>query len=155
MGLQLGDALGLSYKNSGELNKIIDNQLPSRRPAFTHHEAQVAGEAFDIYMRDILECVQALYGDPEHTQYLCFAPERHYADADRTQRLYHDMQTGKWWWATQVHAPHHVHRFVLIVINCRRLLNHKSQVRRSSHSSYHPTKPRLRFFETSLHIQCI
>ncbi|KAF7373988.1 hypothetical protein MSAN_00611700 [Mycena sanguinolenta] len=33
---------------------------------------------------------------------LVFAPERHYADADKTVRLYHDLHTGKWWWATQV-----------------------------------------------------
>ncbi|KAG2741893.1 hypothetical protein P692DRAFT_20750106, partial [Suillus brevipes Sb2] len=94
-------ALGLSYKNSIELNKIIDTKIPSRRPAFTHHEACVAGEMYDLFSRDILECVRALYGDPEHARYLSFAPERHYVDAGKTQRLYHDMCTGEWWWATQ------------------------------------------------------
>ncbi|KAG2336453.1 hypothetical protein BDR05DRAFT_978791 [Suillus weaverae] len=94
------EALGLSYKNSVELNKIIDTKIPSRRPAFTHHEACVAGEMYDIFSRDILECVRALYGDPEHAQYLSFTPERHYTDAGKTQCLYHDMCTGEWWWAT-------------------------------------------------------
>ncbi|KAG2053153.1 hypothetical protein BDR06DRAFT_914253 [Suillus hirtellus] len=94
-------ALGLSYKNSVELNKIIDTKIPSHRPRFVHHKACVAGETYDLFSRDILECVRALYGDPEHAQYLSFAPERHYADADKTQRLYHDLCTGEWWWATQ------------------------------------------------------
>lgn len=85
-----------------ELNKIIDDKIPSKRPAFKRYEAEVAGEAFEIYMRDVMECIKALYGDPEHAQYLCFAPEQHYADADKTQRLYHDMHTGQWWWSTQV-----------------------------------------------------
>lgn len=49
-----------------------------------------------------MECIRALYGDPQHAQYLCFAPEQHYADADKTERLYHDMNSGSWWWSTQV-----------------------------------------------------
>ncbi len=62
----------------------------------------MAGEAFDIYFRDVVECIRALFGDPEYAPYLVFVPERHYADEDRTVRLYHDMHTGKWWWSTQV-----------------------------------------------------
>lgn len=62
----------------------------------------VGGEAFDVYFRDILECIRALYGDPEFAPYLKFCPERHYADEDQTVRLFHDMHTGKWWWDTQV-----------------------------------------------------
>ncbi|THU78566.1 hypothetical protein K435DRAFT_824095 [Dendrothele bispora CBS 962.96] len=95
------EALGLSYQNSDELHKIIDNDLPIQRPSFTRAEVVVAGEAFDLYKRDILECIRALYGSPEHAQYLCVAPERHYSDPDKTCRLYHDMHTGEWWWNTQ------------------------------------------------------
>ena len=60
------------------------------------------GEAFDVYFRDIIQCVRSLYGDPEFSSVLVFVPERHYLDADQTIRLYHDMHTGKWWWETQV-----------------------------------------------------
>ncbi|KAI0370148.1 hypothetical protein BV20DRAFT_944964 [Pilatotrama ljubarskyi] len=95
------EALGLSYTNSAQLNAIIDEKLPQRRPAFKLLWAETMGERFPLYARDILECVKALYGDPEHAHYLCFAPERHYADADKTVRLYHDLHTGKWWWSTQ------------------------------------------------------
>ncbi|KIJ12604.1 hypothetical protein PAXINDRAFT_14526 [Paxillus involutus ATCC 200175] len=94
------ERLGLSYKNSQELNKIIDTRLPGR-PRFQRQEIVVAGEAFDVYFRDILECIRALFGDPEFAPYLAFEPERHYADADHTTRMYHDMHTGKWWWQTQ------------------------------------------------------
>ncbi|KAJ7096864.1 hypothetical protein C8R44DRAFT_643819 [Mycena epipterygia] len=94
------EKLGLSYKNSRELNNIIDTKLPGR-PKFKRKEIIVGGEAYDVYFRDILECVKALFGDPEFAAHLKVAPERHYADADQTVRLYHDMHTGKWWWATQ------------------------------------------------------
>ncbi|KAI0682380.1 hypothetical protein C8T65DRAFT_596952 [Cerioporus squamosus] len=96
------EVLGLSYKNTNELNTIIDDSLPLRRPAFRRHDASVMGEKFDVFARDILECIAALISDAEHVRYLVFAPERHYADADNTIRLYHDLHTGKWWWDTQV-----------------------------------------------------
>ncbi|KAJ6557130.1 hypothetical protein B0H10DRAFT_2370751 [Mycena sp. CBHHK59/15] len=94
------ERLGLSYKNTRELNNIIDKKLPGH-PKFKRKEIIIAGEAYDVYFRDILECVRALYGDPEFAAQLKVAPERHYADQDQTVRLYHDMHTGKWWWATQ------------------------------------------------------
>ncbi|KAJ7875217.1 hypothetical protein B0H13DRAFT_1894237 [Mycena leptocephala] len=94
-------ALGLSYKNSRELNQVIDNQLPPGRPTFKRQEIVVAEEAFDVYFRPVVDCIKALYGDPEFAQELVFFPERHYADADRTIRLYHDMHTAEWWWRTQ------------------------------------------------------
>ncbi|KAG0692585.1 hypothetical protein DFH29DRAFT_985732 [Suillus ampliporus] len=96
------EKLDLSYQNSRELNKIIDSQIPAHCPRFQRQEILMAGEAFDVYFRDIIECVKALFGDPELASYLMFAPERHYSDEDKTQRLYHDMHTGQWWWHTQI-----------------------------------------------------
>ncbi|EPQ52542.1 hypothetical protein GLOTRDRAFT_79649 [Gloeophyllum trabeum ATCC 11539] len=98
------ETLGLSYKDSDSLNKIVDS-LPGR-PKFKREEVVVAGEAFEIYHRDVLECIRALYGDPEFAADLIFAPERHYADVDKTVRMYSDMHTGKWWWATQKELEH-------------------------------------------------
>ncbi|KAG1903207.1 uncharacterized protein F5891DRAFT_1106185 [Suillus fuscotomentosus] len=97
----LHDALGLSYRNTRELNQIIDRHLPCRRPRFKREEIIVADEAFDVYSRDVMECVKALYSDPDFSQHLNYTPERHYVDADKTIRMYHDMHTGKWWWSTQ------------------------------------------------------
>ncbi|KAG1719600.1 hypothetical protein EDB19DRAFT_1970800 [Suillus lakei] len=53
----LREALGLSYQNSRELNQVIDQQLPCRRPRFKHEEIIVADEAFDVYSRDVMEQV--------------------------------------------------------------------------------------------------
>lgn len=83
------------------MNKIIDNELPGR-PKFKREQIVIADEAFDVYFRDIIECITALFGDPNFADFLVFAPERHYADEDETVRLYHEMNTGKWWWNTQV-----------------------------------------------------
>ncbi|KAJ8456588.1 hypothetical protein ONZ51_g12036 [Trametes cubensis] len=98
---QLATRLGLSYQTSQQLNAIIDKHLNSGRPRFTRREIRINREVFEIYYRDIIECVRALFGDPEFAGVLVFAPERHYADEDHTVRVYFDMHTGKWWWNTQ------------------------------------------------------
>jgi hypothetical protein len=49
-----------------------------------------------------MECLRALWGDPDFAEHLIFEPERHYADENETTRMYHEMHTGKWWWKTQV-----------------------------------------------------
>ncbi|KAI0649799.1 hypothetical protein C8Q79DRAFT_902444 [Trametes meyenii] len=96
----LVEALSLSYRHMRELNKIID-KLPSGRPPFERHEIVVANEAFEVYVRDIVQCIHALLGDPEFAPLLLLVPERHYADPNHKTRVYFDMNTGKWWWATQ------------------------------------------------------
>ncbi|KAG2351167.1 hypothetical protein BDR07DRAFT_1476096 [Suillus spraguei] len=98
----LSEKLGLSFKNTRELNKIIDNKLPGR-PKFKCKQIVVANEAFDVYFCDIIECIKALFSDPNFADFLVFAPERHYADKDETICLYHEMHTGKWWWNSQKH----------------------------------------------------
>ena len=95
------EALKLSYRNSNELNKIINSSLPSH-PRFKHHEVIIAGEAFEFYARDIVECLKALWADPDFLPFLVFEPQEHFADDNHTIRLVHDMHTGKWWWDTQV-----------------------------------------------------
>ncbi|KAI0683028.1 hypothetical protein C8Q76DRAFT_772508 [Earliella scabrosa] len=93
--------LACPSRQSAELNTIIDKKLSSGRPRFIRREIVVADEAFEVFYRDVIECIRALYGDPEFAGLLVFAPERHYADADHTLRVYFDMHTGEWWWSTQ------------------------------------------------------
>ena len=99
---QLVTLLGLSYKNTRELNAIIDGSLTSGRPRFIRREVVVADEVHEVFYRDIIECIRALYGDPEFADILVFSPEKHYADPEHQTRVYFDLHTGKWWWETQV-----------------------------------------------------
>ncbi|KAH9911468.1 uncharacterized protein BXZ73DRAFT_56964, partial [Epithele typhae] len=93
--------LELSYKNSRELNRLIDEELPSGRPPFHRHEIEVGGEKFEVFFRDVLLCIKALFGDPEFAPLLLLTPEQHYTDESRQERVYFDMNTGKWWWVQQ------------------------------------------------------
>lgn len=161
-GCQLVNKLGLSFRNSQELNTIIDTHLPNRRPRFHRQEVAVkaAGEAFDVYFRDVMECIKALYSDPEFAPHLKFAPERHYADEDGTQRLFHDMHTGRWWWNTQVSlcfCQTSVQAYINVASRCYACCRSKSKVRPQAlqlfPSSFPPTKRNSHSSETNLTTQ--
>ncbi|KAG1816374.1 uncharacterized protein BJ212DRAFT_1446932 [Suillus subaureus] len=79
----------------------------------------VAGESFDVYYHDIIECIKSLYGDPDFARYLTFSPEWHYADDDETVHLFHNMHIGKWWWEMQkkLDAQHPGGTIVPIIIS--------------------------------------
>ncbi|KAJ3996010.1 hypothetical protein F5050DRAFT_1799862 [Lentinula boryana] len=76
------EKLGLSYRNANQLNAIIDT-LPNIRPKFMRQEVVVQGQVFEMYFRDILECVKSLYGNAEFAEYLNLIPV--FLSSDKTQ----------------------------------------------------------------------
>jgi hypothetical protein len=146
------ERLGLSYKTTVELNKIIDDHLPAR-PPFICKEIVVGGEAFDVYFRDIVACIRSIFGNPEFARTLVFAPERHYLDEAGTQRVYHEMHTGNWWWSRQVSTSGIHECTILISLFCRGSLKQDSPALPSSRSSYQLTRLRSHSFETNLRIR--
>lgn len=87
-----------------ELNLIIDRNICGSRPSFKAYDITVGNEVVTLHARDILDCVEALYGDPDFAPFLIFKPERHYhvSAGHAKTRVYHDMHTGDWWWEVQV-----------------------------------------------------
>ena len=67
----------MQFKTAQELNKIIDDHLPNVRPPFCRHEVTIGGEGFEVYYRDVIECVKALLGDARLDPHLIFVPEFH------------------------------------------------------------------------------
>ncbi|KAG1810296.1 uncharacterized protein HD556DRAFT_1428407 [Suillus plorans] len=128
------EKLGLSYKNSRELNKIIDKQLPGH-PKFRCEQIVISGEAFNIFYRDVIKCVKALYGDPDFADFLVFTPEHHYADKEQTIQLFHDMHTGKLWWDTQKKLDQHKLGATIILII---ILSDKTQVTMFQNKTAYP-----------------
>lgn len=99
---QVVERLGLSFSSSEELNQIIDKKLPSGLPQFIREEVTIAGQKYEFYHRDIIQCVRALYGNPELAPFLAHAPEKQYTTPAMDTRMYSEMHTGKWWWKLQV-----------------------------------------------------
>ncbi|KAG1721549.1 uncharacterized protein EDB91DRAFT_1256472 [Suillus paluster] len=54
----VSEHLSLSYKNSKELNKIIDKSLHGRLK-FKQEQIIVTGKAFNVFCRDAIECIKA------------------------------------------------------------------------------------------------
>ena len=85
-----------------ELNQIIDKKLPNGLPQFVREEVTIAGQKYEFYHRDIIQCIRVLYGNPELAPFLAHAPEKRYTSANKKTRVYSEMHTGKWWWKLQV-----------------------------------------------------
>jgi Plavaka transposase len=56
------------------MNDIIDTELPGR-PPFLCKRLIIGHEHLEFHYRDVVECIQSLYGDPQFAQQLAFAPE--------------------------------------------------------------------------------
>jgi hypothetical protein len=110
------DKLGLSYHNSRELNRIIDEQMPGR-PKFKCEELRIGGESYEFHFRETIPCLRALFGDPRFSKHLALAPERHYQDAGHTTQVFSEMYTGKWWWSVQVRMHSSLHTFRVLMMS--------------------------------------
>ncbi|KZW03090.1 hypothetical protein EXIGLDRAFT_636720, partial [Exidia glandulosa HHB12029] len=99
-----GDSL-LGVKNSGQLNSKID-ELPGYGTwSYTVVTVDGSETKHELFYRDPTDCLRALWADPAFKDHLSFAPEKHFADAAHTNRLYTDMKTGDWWWQMQGKIP--------------------------------------------------
>jgi hypothetical protein len=68
---QVQERLGLSFKATQELNKIINNELLGR-PPFEYHEVLVDNEVCEVYYRDVITCICTLFGNPNFALMLVF-----------------------------------------------------------------------------------
>ena len=101
LGTKIVDKLGLSYRSMQELNSMIDTEL-SGHSCFQCHVLDIGDEELEFFCRDVLECIQSLYGDPSWAQDMVFVPERHYTSHARTSQIYNELYTSNWWWTIQV-----------------------------------------------------
>lgn len=65
-------ALGLSYKNTRELNRVIDTKLPTVRPRFQRAEVVLGDTPHILYYRDVLTCIRALFWSARVLSVSCF-----------------------------------------------------------------------------------
>ena len=138
-----------------ELNRIIDNKIPYTRPQFRREEIVLAGEAFEVYIRDIVECIKSLFGDPEFAPYLLLRPEHHFMDLTKQENAYSDMNTGTWWWEMQVWFAYHVRNIHgTYLIDYSKRLNQQNLALLLFPSLSRPTKHNLHCSETSVPTLC-
>lgn len=109
--LQTQNRIQPSFKNKYEFFKKID-QLPVG-PDFTPKTVTITGDLLDqhgarmkeeveLWVRDPIECIRELLGNPMFREHTVYQPRRVYTSEARTSRVYDEMDTGDWWWDTQV-----------------------------------------------------
>ncbi|EJD37744.1 hypothetical protein AURDEDRAFT_72956, partial [Auricularia subglabra TFB-10046 SS5] len=96
-------------KNTRQLNQKVD-ELPgygtwmSTCVTVAAHDGGSESK-HEVFFRDVLACLRALWADPAFKDYMSYAPEKHYSDAARAIRLYTDIKTGDWWFEMQGKLP--------------------------------------------------
>ncbi|KZT36316.1 hypothetical protein SISSUDRAFT_965712, partial [Sistotremastrum suecicum HHB10207 ss-3] len=102
------------FTNANGLFKVIDS-LP-KGPEWTTLDIKVRGdrltdegvpevETVELYLRNVVECIQDILSDPTLKDEMRFAPCRVWSDETKTERYYSEMWTGDWWWETQMRLP--------------------------------------------------
>ncbi|TDL16783.1 hypothetical protein BD410DRAFT_730882 [Rickenella mellea] len=59
-------------------------------------------EELELWLRDPVDCVKELIGNPSFRESMAYAPEKAFATDDpEGNRIYDEAWTGDWWWQTQ------------------------------------------------------
>ena len=59
-------------------------------------------EQLELWLRDPIECLWELMGNPMFKDVLKYAPEKAYLDEEGNLRIYDEMWLADWWWEIQV-----------------------------------------------------
>ncbi|KAF8545688.1 hypothetical protein OG21DRAFT_1428831, partial [Imleria badia] len=74
----------------------------------------------ELWMRDPVDCVRELIGNPAFNRNIAYAPEKVYIDHEGRTRRYDEMWTADWWWESQVGKSLSFDRYThLIIIQTR------------------------------------
>ncbi|KAF5347147.1 hypothetical protein D9757_013661 [Collybiopsis confluens] len=106
---QMVETLGLSYKNSRSMLKLVDDlpekfgQWFTKQLSFQDHPE----EHFIVHHRDPVEAIKALWGDPSLANHLVYKPAKlFYGDEQKEEnRMFSEMWTGSFWNAVQNAIP--------------------------------------------------
>jgi hypothetical protein len=59
-------------------------------------------EHLELWLRNIVDCVRDLIGNPTFREHMAYAPEKVYRDLHALRRIYDQAWTADWWHETQV-----------------------------------------------------
>ncbi|KAJ6450933.1 hypothetical protein C8R45DRAFT_1113856 [Mycena sanguinolenta] len=106
----------LSFHNNRSFLQKVD-KLPTG-PDWTCKIITVAGNRLDendelmseeveLWMRDPVECIKELMGNPAFREHMAYAPERVYGTREgrADSHIFDEMWTAEWWWELQKPLP--------------------------------------------------
>jgi hypothetical protein len=66
------------------------------------HNGKFKVERLELWLRDIVDCVRDLIGNPLFREHMAYAPEKVFRDLHAVRRIYDQSWTADWWHETQV-----------------------------------------------------
>lgn len=69
--------------------------------------ARPLAEEHKLWIRDPVDCIRELIGNPAFCDHMAFTCQQVYTDSEGKKRVYDEMWTGDWWWKTQVSIGAH------------------------------------------------
>jgi hypothetical protein len=94
-------------------------------------------EELKLWLRDPVNCIRELFGNPEFNGTVSYAPEQVFVDEEGKTRRFDEMWTGNWWWEMQVSASMwHVN--LLLTLHSKPIHTGKA-TRRGGGCSGHPS----------------
>lgn len=107
--LQYPKRLGLTISSVDTMHSMIDD-LPGIGDwnlSVFNLEGHPKLRPHELYHRSLKDCVASLVGSPHLAPHMLWEPEKHFSTEDcapGTQQ-YSEMNTGEWWWKTQIESP--------------------------------------------------
>ncbi|KAF5377941.1 hypothetical protein D9615_006759 [Tricholomella constricta] len=68
-------------------------------------DGEMMEENLELWMRDPVECIRELMGNPAFREFMAFAPEQVFTDEACSERIFDEMWTADWWWKIQKLLP--------------------------------------------------
>ncbi|KAF8906955.1 hypothetical protein CPB84DRAFT_1644167, partial [Gymnopilus junonius] len=103
------EKLGLSYHNIRGLHQKLDS-IPEKagnwksvKLSFDSNERP--NESFTLRYHDPIEAVRSLWKDPQLSPEMVFAGQKVFSDKTLNNRIFTEMNMGKWWHILQVSVP--------------------------------------------------
>ncbi|EGO29505.1 hypothetical protein SERLADRAFT_433485 [Serpula lacrymans var. lacrymans S7.9] len=90
-----------SCHNIRGLHKIVDSGIPSRADWTSKTIAfpDAPDDKHLIHYRDVISAICSLLGNPAHAKHIVYKPKKIFSNAQKENRYYNEMWTGKWWHA--------------------------------------------------------
>ena len=95
----LAPTSNISFKSGDMLRNLLDAMIET--PQWTRGEVDFPLQnGVEFFVRDIIACIRYLVSQPTFAAHMTWAPIR--TKAHDGSRVYTELNTGEWWWETQV-----------------------------------------------------
>ncbi|KIY48117.1 hypothetical protein FISHEDRAFT_43848 [Fistulina hepatica ATCC 64428] len=107
----LPQGLGISFKNTDEMNTMID-AMPNNLREWQEKVLRFTdspSEEFTMYYHNPVDAIKCLMGDPNLMDHLVYKPTKMFTtdlkEDPAVTHVYNEMWTGEWWNKVQDHLP--------------------------------------------------